>query len=373
MAEKADAAVLVDPRKFEFQEFDIPEIGPDEGILRVEAAGLCGTDYEQYAGHLAGTPWDIRPIIPGHEIIGWIDRVGVDAARHWQVKEGDRVVVEAIIPCGHCFQCAIGSTTLCQSSQGYGLYASTGIAPSLWGGYATHMYLHPKALLHKVPSSIPTDILSLFNPLSNGVRWAYEAPNTAMGETVVIEGPGQRGLLSVVAAREAGAGKIIVTGTSQDAHRLDLALQFGADAVINVDEENPVERVTELTGGRMADVVVEVSAGATQPVIDAVDMVRPGGRIVLAGLKGFRPVPNLITDKIVINEIKVMGVLSAGWTSIDKALDILVRRGDELKPLCTHMFALEDADKAVRALGREYEDGVEAVHIALDIAGTGSP
>lgn len=369
MVEKANAAVLVQPRKFEFQEFGIPEISPDEGILRVEAAGLCGTDFEQYTGHLAGTPWDIRPIIPGHEIIGRIDRVGAAAAKHWGVKEGDRVVVEAIIPCGHCFQCAIGSSLLCQSSQGYGLYAGTGVTPSLWGGYATHMYIHPKALIHKVPENIPTDILSLFNPLANGVRWAYEVPNTSVGETLVIEGPGQRGLLSVVAAREAGAGKIIVTGTSQDKYRLDLALQFGADAVINVDEENAVERVIELTGGRKADVVLEVSAGATQPVVDAVDMVRPGGRVVLAGLKSFKPVPNLITDKIVINEIKIMGVLSAGWTSIDKALDILARFGDELKPLCSHMFSLEDADKAVRALGREYDDGNEVVHIALDMTG----
>jgi len=370
MVDRANAAVLTEPRNFEFQEFDIPEIGPDEAVLRVEAAGLCGTDYEQYAGHLTGTPWDVWPIIPGHEIFGWIDRVGADAAKHWNVKEGDRVIVEAIIPCGHCFQCAIGSMTLCQASQGYGLYAPTTVAPSLWGGYATHMYIHPKALLHKVASDIPTDILSLFNPLSNGVRWAYEEPNTSLGETVVIEGPGQRGLLSVVAAREAGAGKIIVTGTGQDTARLDLAIQFGADAVINVDEEDPVERVYELTEGRKADVVVEVSAGATQPVVDAVDMVRPGGRIVLAGLKSFKPVPNLVTDKIVINEIKVMGVLSAGWPSIEKALDILARRGNDLKPLCSHTFPLEEADTAVRALGRELDDGTDVVHIALEI---GSP
>ena len=370
MGETAAAAVLVEPRRFEFQEFGLPDIGPDAGVLRVEAAGLCGTDYEQYAGHLEGTPWDVRPIIPGHEIFGWIDRVGPDAAKLWGVAEGDRVVVEAIIPCGHCFQCAIGASVRCQSFQGYGLYTSTAVAPSLWGGYATHMYIHPKALVHRVPSGIPTDILSLFNPLSNGVRWAYEEPETAIGETVVIEGPGQRGLLSVVAAREAGAGRVIVTGTGRDRHRLDLALELGADAVIDVDAEDPVARVLELTGGRKADVVLEVSAGATQPVVDAVDMVRPGGRIVLAGLKSFKPVPNLVTDKIVINEIRVMGVLSAGWMSIEKALDILSRRGEELRPLCSHMFPLEDADTAVRALGREVDDGTEVVHVALDIAGT---
>jgi alcohol dehydrogenase len=367
MAERAEAAVLVGPRRFEFQEFGLPDVGPEEGVLRVEAAGLCGTDHEQYAGHLAGTPWDVTPIIPGHEIMGWIDRVGPAAAQRWGVKEGDRVVVEAIIPCGHCFQCAIGSTTLCESGRGYGLYTSTKVAPALWGGYASHMYLHPKAVLHKVPAGIPTDVLSLFNPLSNAVRWAYEAPNLRIGETIVIEGPGQRGLLSVVAAREAGAGTVIITGTAQDTHRLALARELGADHTIDVSRENPVERVKEITGGRKADVVLEVSAGATQPVVDAVDMVRRGGRIVLAGLKSFKPVAGLVTDKIVINEIQMIGVLSAGWTSIEKALDILKRRGKDLEPLCTHMFPLGEADKAVRALGREYDDGCEVVHVALEM------
>ena len=105
MVERASAAVLTAPRMFEFREFDIPEIGSDEAVLRVEAAGLCGTDYEQYAGHLTGTPWDIWDIIPGHEIFGWIDRIGADAAAHWNVKERDRVVVEAIIPCSCASSC----------------------------------------------------------------------------------------------------------------------------------------------------------------------------------------------------------------------------------------------------------------------------
>ena len=231
------------------------------------------------------------------------------------------------------------------------------------------MYLHPNTLVHKVSDDIPRDVLSLFNPLSNGVRWAYEAPNTQLGETVVIEGPGQRGLLCLVAAREAGAGTIIVTGTANDAYRLELARQLGADITIDVDNENPVERVREATGGRGADVVVEVSAGATQPIVDAVDMVRRGGRIVLAGLKSFKPVGNLITDKIVINEIQLIGLLSAGWVSIERSLDILRRRGDDLRPLCSHMFPLEETDTAVRALGREVDDGNEVVHIALDVAG----
>ena len=97
--------------------------------------------------------------------------------------------------------------------------------------------------------------------------------------------------------------------------------------------------------------------------------VRAGGSC-WRGLKSFKPVGELVTDKIVINEIQLLGVLSAGWVSIDRALEILARRGEDLAPLCTHMFPLAEADAAVRTLGRETGDDAEAVHIGLDVAGS---
>ena len=160
--------------------------------------------------------------------------------------------------------------------------------------------MHPRALVHKVPAGIPKKALSLYNPLSSAVRWAGEVPRTSVGDTVVVLGPGQRGLLCAVVALEAGASTVIVTGTKHDKGRLAIARELGVTHTIDVDAENAVERVHEITGGRGADVIVEVSAQATQPIIDAVEMVRRGGTIVLAGLKSFKPVGNLITDKIVI-------------------------------------------------------------------------
>jgi alcohol dehydrogenase len=363
---QAHAAVLTEPRKFEIREFAIPEIGPDDAVLKMEAAGLCGTDYEQYAGHLKGTPWDFFPVIPGHEIQGFIDRIGPEASKKWNVKEGDHVVMEAIIGCGQCFHCAVGSPLQCEHAMGYGLYVPSTRPPHLWGGYASHVYVHPRALIHKVPAGIPKKALSLYNPLSSAVRWAGEVPRTSVGDTVVVLGPGQRGLLCAVVALEAGASTVIVTGTKHDKGRLAIARELGVTHTIDVDAENAVERVHEITGGRGADVIVEVSAQATQPIIDGVDMVRRGGTIVLAGLKSFKPVGNLITDKIVIKEIKMVGVLSAGWTSIERALDILRRRHGELERLCTHSVPLAEADHAVKLLGREVDDGREVVHVMLD-------
>jgi len=312
----------------------------------------------------------VRPVIPGHEILGWVDKIGSEAAKKWDVKEGDRVTVEASIPCGQCFQCQIGRAVLCKNGMGYGLRVGFDNPPHLWGGYATHMYLHPDATLHKAPSEIPTDIMSLFNPMSNAVRWAVERPETGIGDTVVIEGPGQRGLLAIVAAREAGAGKIIVTGTKDDNLRLSLARQLGADETIVVDDGDPVERVIDVTGGKLADIVVDVSAFATEPITQAIEMVRPGGKVVVAGLKSFKPIPNFISDKLITKEISMLGVLSSSWSSVEKSIDIIRRKADLLKSLCTHHYPVNEAEKAVQVLGREVVDGAEAVHVHIDAAST---
>mgnify|MGYP001166312019 FL=1 len=366
MAEKAYAAVLTKERHFDYRDVDIPEIGPDEGLLRMEAAGLCGTDFDQFDGHFAGTVYGTLPMTPGHEILGWIDRLGANAAKRWGVKEGDRVIVETSIPCGDCVPCQDDRPIFCDENMGYGIRLGFDRVPHLWGGYASHLYLHPKSRLHKVPADIPTDAMSLFNPLSNAVRWAAVKPNLKAGQTIVIEGPGQRGLLSVVVARELGAEKIIVTGTDADENRLKLARQFGATATINVEKEDPVERVLEITDGRKVDVVLDVSAGATDPVLQGIEMIRKGGTFIVAGVKTHNALNNFYTDKLLFNEIAMLGVLSSDWSDTAKAVELLKAHWQELKVLCTHAYPIGEAEKAVRVLGREIEDGGDPVHIYLD-------
>ena len=219
------------------QNVDDPVCPPDGAVVDVKACGVCRSDWHAWKGSDARVN---PPHVSGHEFAGVVLEVGPHCTRY---KIGDRVTVEASIPCGQCFQCQVGRPVLCKNGMGYGLRMGFNNAPHLWGGYATHMYLHPGATLHKAPSDVPTDIMSLFNPMSNAVRWAVERPETGIGDTIVIEGPGQRGLLAIVAAREAGAGKIIVTGTKDDTLRLSLARELGADETIVVEEADPVERV----------------------------------------------------------------------------------------------------------------------------------
>ncbi len=355
---------MTGPRKFEMRDFALPEIGPDEGLLRVEANGLCGTDYYQYLCEFKiGT--GKLPIIPGHEPIGFIEKIGARASERWNVVEGDRVVVKAPLPCGKCRQCLMGATQRCDLRMGYGLYTSTDVAPSLWGGYATHLYLHPNTELRKAPTNIPADVLTLFNPLSGVVHWLLETPKLVRGEHVVILGPGQRGMLAVLAAQYAGAKTITITGLAQDARRLAMASELGADATVDVSKEDIFERVRQVTGGEMADVVLDMSAGSTEPVLQAIDLVRRGGRIVLAGLKNGKPVDGLMTDKIVANELQLLGGFSSTSASLETALEILKLHQHRLDKLCSHSFNLADADLAVRTLGREVDDGKEVMHLTL--------
>jgi alcohol dehydrogenase len=248
---------------------------------------------------------------------------------------------------------------------GYGLYLTTDVAPSLWGGYATHLYLHPDAQIEKAPTHIPSDVMTLFNPLSGVVHWIYEIPKLRMAEHVVILGPGQRGILAALTARHAGAKTVTISGLPEDHHRLALARELGADAIVDVSKEDIVERVHEVTAGEMADVVLDMSAGSTAPVLQALDVARMGGRVVLAGLKNGKPIDGLVTDKIVVKGLQVLGGFSSTARSLDVALEILRAHHSRLRPICSHSFGLDQADLAVRTLGREVDDGREVVHVSL--------
>jgi threonine dehydrogenase-like Zn-dependent dehydrogenase len=351
------AAVQTGPLAYEIREFPRPSIGPDEGLLRVEACGICGSDVEQYRGHLVRP--GMFPLIPGHEPLGVIDEVGERAAERWGVQVGDRVAVEILRPCRACDYCLTGRYMSCPNRDG--AYGMTPLSrePALWGGLAEYMYLHPWAILHKVSKDLPPEIAVMFNPLGAGVRWAAYLGEVGLGETVLILGPGQRGLTSVIAARARGAGTIIVTGLAKDEAKLALAREFGADHTINVEEEDVVERVREITGGAMADVVLELTPIATQPVLDAVEAVRHSGRIVLAGLKGGKSV-DLVTDRLINKGLTVRGAFGVNAEAYIEAIRIIESGRFPLEKMHSGKYELADTEAAIQALA----DG-DAVHVCV--------
>jgi threonine dehydrogenase-like Zn-dependent dehydrogenase len=358
----ARAIVQTAPRRLELRELPIPDIDADSALLRVEACGICGSDAEQYTGVIP-----VRmPVIPGHEPLGIIERIGDRAAQRWGVNVGDRVAVEAPIPCGHCPACLGGRYQVCRGRGGMFAHGYVPLAhpPGLWGAYADHMYLDPFSIVHKMRADVPAGIAVMFNPLGAGFRWAVEIPDTKPGDSVLILGPGQRGLASVIAARAAGADTIIVTGLMRDAAKLAVATALGADHVIDVEQEDARARVHELTGGRGADVVVEVTANAPQPVAEALRYVATGGRIVLAGVKGFQAVPDFVSDLVVVKEITIKGAFGVTWRAYESAIRLIESGRVPLERLHTHDFPLEQAELAIQTLAGEVA-GEGSIHSCL--------
>jgi threonine dehydrogenase-like Zn-dependent dehydrogenase len=279
------------------------------------------------------------------------------------VKVGDRVAVESLLTCGVCEHCLSGSRNTCGHQIIYG-FTPTTTAPALWGAYADYLFLHADTIVHRMSNALPASVAALYNPMGAGVRWAVNTPSMRTGDTVVVLGAGQRGLACVIAAKAAGAGKIIVTDISGAAHKLDLALELGAHHAIVADEDSVVEQVTRHTGGRMADIVVDV-CGATQALVDAVDLVRWGGTIVLAGLKGDGVGTTLLTDKMVMRTIALRGVFTVDPISYRQAIQLIESGAAPFGKLRSGTYGLEDAEAAIHRLAG-WDGKPPAVHVVID-------
>jgi len=368
---RARAAVQVGPRKYEVQDFEIPHAGGDDAVMRVEACGLCGSDVDQYDGKLDAMGLKF-PVIPGHEPIGVIEEIGPEAARRWGLKKGDRVAVEPTLGCGRCRACMTGNYRRCRVGRPGARLAACGfiptsIKPALWGGLAEWMYLDPNAAVHKVSREIPAELAALFQPVAAGISWAHREPNTRVGDTVVIFGAGQRGLTSVIAAREAGAAAVFVVARRQSSHRLALAREFGADETIFADED-VVKRVRELTRGEGADVVVDVTAETMTPIPAAIEIAKAGGTIVLAGVKG--PGVHLQQvehDRIFAKELTIKGVKNADYRSFEIAIKLIESGKYPLEKMHTHSFALGSLEHALLTLAGRVP-GENAVSVSINPA-----
>lgn len=361
---RSAAAVLVEPRRIDVQEFPMPRIGADDALVRVLATGICGSDWAPYIGS-----WmtELPPLILGHEVVGEIVEIGAEARRRWSVDVGARVVVEESIPCGHCRLCRTGRARMCDplhTAEGmrYGL-TPVDTAPHLWGGFGEYLYLHPRSVVHRIAPQVPIEVAPLFIPLSNGIRWVERDGGCRIGDTVVIFGPGQHGLGCVVGARLAGAGTVIVVGTAADDHRLRVATALGADHVVKVEGGPVGEQVRALTNGEGADVVIEVTSGAPGVLADAVDTAGVGATVVVAGSREMRPATDFRPDKLFLDEITLRGVYGHDWLSVRRAIELIESDRFPLAQLCTHTYQLSEVERALCTLGGEGDPN--AIHITV--------
>lgn len=352
------AAVAVEASKMELRELPIPEIGRDDGLVRVEACGITGSEYEWFRGE-GEVPF---PLVLGHEVVGLVEAIGERASACWGVREGDRVVIRTAYECGECAECKAGER--CPSRGWFG-FTSLDKAPGLWGGFSEYIYLPPVKARVAVPihKSVPATTGVMFNALGSGWHWGVEVPRLEAGQSICIMSPGQRGLCALLAAREAGASQIFVTGLGRDAHKLALAREFGADATIDVDAQDPVEVVRELTRGKGVDVVLDCTP-SDEAVVHAVKMVRPAGTVVLGGLKGYRPLKGLSADDIIWKRITLRGALGSGLTGFNRAIEALNDgRYPQLGRLHTHAFPIEETVRALDVLAGETAERAIAVAV----------
>lgn len=348
-AAPARALVLERPRTLVPRELALPELGDDDGLLRVEACGLCGTDHEQYSGELFGG----FPFIPGHEIVGVIEQVGPAAVARWDVRPGDRVAVEVFQSCRECDPCRRGEYRHCVHHGLADMYGFIAVdrAPGLWGGYAEHLYLAADALVLPVPDGLDPVAAALFNPLGAGIRWGVTIPDTQPGAVVAILGPGIRGLAALVAVRAAGAACVMVTGVGPaDSPRLDLARALGADLAVDVTDTDPVRALRAATGGTLADVVVDVTAKAPAALAQAVALARPGGTVVLAGTRGSPETPGFDPDLVVYKELRMLGALGVDVGAYRAALDLLASDRSPFADLEHAVVGLDGAAALLRSL-----------------------
>jgi threonine dehydrogenase-like Zn-dependent dehydrogenase len=209
---------------------------------------------------------------------------------------------------------------------------------------------------------VPVHIAAMAIPLGNGFQWAYLDGGAGPGQTVVVQGPGQTGLACVIAARAAGAERIIVSGLSRDQRRFEVARQLGADVTVAVDQQDLAQTVAELTDGRMADLVIEATNAGTEIINSTLALVRKRGTLLLASRKG-AAVPQFDLDRMLGMQMTVKGVRGHSYASVEMALNAMAAKKIPLELLSTDSVGLNGVDQALRTIGGE--TGHEAIHITI--------
>lgn len=348
-----------EPFRSEIREFQLPEIADDAGLLRIEAAGVCGSDIGAHA--------EVAPErILGHENVGVIEVLGSKAAVRWGVEVRDRVVVEEYLPCGHCDICQTTDFRFCKESDptaGGVRYGSTGITvnPGYWGGFAEFMYLHPRTVLHKAPRDVSPELLTMALPLGNGYEWAVVEGGSRPGQTVIVFGPGQQGLACVYAAKKAGAESVILLGVGKDSHRLKVGRLLGADIVLDIESVDPLPIIKEMTGGKLADLVIDTARGDAATLSSAILMLKQRGSLLLATAKN--NVSGIPLGDAQWKTLSLRGVRGHSYAAVEWAIGQIGKDRDVLANIVTQSFGLNDVDLAIRATANETEH--QSIHVSI--------
>jgi threonine dehydrogenase-like Zn-dependent dehydrogenase len=353
--ERMRAWVLGDPDQLLLREKPVPVPSRAEVLIRIDAVAICATDLEIiHSGSPAsiggGLPFN-KNFTPGHEYMGTVAALGPDVD---EFKIGERISVEIHAGCGQCKRCRQGMYTSCLN---YGKpekgHRANGFTTD--GGFAEYAVNHINTLA-RVPDTMSDAEATLVVTAGTSMYGLTELGGVVAGESVVVIGPGPIGLLAVAVAKALGASPVILTGTRNG--RLSIGQQLGADRVININDEDAVEVVKQLTGGIGADYVVEC-AGSEATIDQAIHMTNRGGKICLAAFP-HDPVTIDIAH-LVKNNIYAYGIRGEGRSATRRAMALMAEKRFDATKIHTHTFPLADLPTALRYARERVEDAIKVV------------
>ena len=329
MTGKMKAAFLYKPGDIRIEEMDIPTPKDNEALIKLKAVGVCGSDVHFYEVGRIGDFVVKEPLILGHECAGEVIEVGKNVKT---VKIGDRVALEAGVPCRICEFCRSGRYNLCSSV----VFLA---APPFHGAYREYI-AHPEDFLFKLPDNMTYEEGAMIEPLSVGT-YAAERGGVNVRNTVVIIGAGTIGLMTLQAVKARGATDIIITDL--EPFRLELAKKLGATHTVNAKEVDAIQKVLELTNGG-ADVIME-AVGAPATIQQTIKMARPGAVIVLIGMPTVDDIPIRIVEAI-CKEVDIRGIFRYA-NAYRPAIKLVSKGKIDVKSMITTRFPLDKVQEAL--------------------------
>ncbi len=313
-------------RGAELLEIPVPAIGPDDVLVKVKAAAICGTDIHIYGWNDCAAQRIKPPMTFGHEICAEIVQTG---ERVSHLKAGDLIAAETHIPCGHCFQCQTGNQHACENMKILGVHVE---------GCFSDFAAIPAVCAWKLPAGMDPELGALLEPMGVGVHGLLVDP-LQVG-SVAIVGCGPIGIMAAQVASVQGAHPLFVLDVN--AERLAMAERIVPNAIgVNPSKVNAAATVKELNNGRGVDLAVELS-GSSPGTRLAFDMIRMGGQINIVGLNG-NPFTMNTTDDVVYKEATIKGttgrIMWKTWHQMDR---LLATKRFDPKQVITHRFALSD-------------------------------
>jgi L-iditol 2-dehydrogenase len=353
------AWVLGDPEQLSLVQKRVPVPKKAEVLVRVDAIAICATDLDVISSGppamiQGGLPFN-KNFTPGHEYMGTVVALGPGVD---EFAIGDRITVEIHAGCGQCKRCRMGMYTSCLN---YGLnygdvdkgHRANGFTTD--GGFAEYAVNNINTLI-KISDDMSDEEATLVVTAGTSMYGLTELGGLIAGESIVVMGPGPIGLLGVAVAKSLGASPVILTGTRDN--RLQTGIELGADHVVNVRNQDPVEAVRRITGGKGVDYVLECS-GAPDAINEAGRMLNRGGKLCLAAF----PHDPAVVDvaHLVRNNMYVYGIRGEGRSATHRAHAFMAEKRFDATKIHTHSFMMEELPKALHYARNRVDDAIKIV------------